>query len=141
MPCFFCDIQINDNNKIVENEFFWCRFSDFPVSEGNCEIFLKEHKVSLWELSEEEWSSLWSILKEVKEKIEKQYSPDAYNFGVNEGEAAGRSISHLHFHLIPRYKGDVPSPRGGIRKVIDNKADYYKKLENDFPERKKYLSK
>lgn len=45
-------------------------------------------------------------------------APDAYNEGVNDGRAAGRTIDHLHWHIIPRYEGDVPDPRGGIRGVI-----------------------
>ena len=139
MPCFFCDIQSDDDKKITESKYFWCRFSDFPVSDGNCEIFLKTHKVSMWELNEEEWLDLWLILKEVKENIHKQYSPDAYNFGVNEGREAGRSIDHLHFHLIPRYRGDVENPQGGVRHIIPGKGDYHEQLLTDKPERKKYL--
>jgi len=47
-----------------------------------------------------------------------------YNFGVNNGYFAGRTIDHLHFHIIPRYEGDVTNPVGGVRSVIPNKADY-----------------
>jgi diadenosine tetraphosphate (Ap4A) HIT family hydrolase len=43
---------------------------------------------------------------------------DGYNTGVNVGEAAGQSRMHVHLHLIPRYRGDVPDPRGGIRCVL-----------------------
>jgi histidine triad (HIT) family protein len=50
--------------------------------------------------------------------------PDGYNFGNNEGEAAGRSIHHLHIHVIPRYIGDVSNPRGGIRHIIPGVGDY-----------------
>ncbi len=46
--------------------------------------------------------------------------PDGFNIGVNEGRAAGRTIDHLHFHLIPRYFGDVETPAGGVRNVIKN---------------------
>jgi ATP adenylyltransferase len=52
--------------------------------------------------------------------------PDAYNFGNNDGEAAGRTIHHLHIHVIPRYFGDVPDPRGGIRYIIPEYANYKK---------------
>jgi len=50
--------------------------------------------------------------------------PDAYNHGLNDGEAAGRSIHHLHWHIIPRYFGDVENPRGGIRHIIPEKGNY-----------------
>ena len=50
--------------------------------------------------------------------------PDAYNVGNNDGRAAGRSIEHLHVILLPRYRGDVEDPRGGIRNVIPSRANY-----------------
>jgi diadenosine tetraphosphate (Ap4A) HIT family hydrolase len=53
--------------------------------------------------------------------------PVGYNIGVNEGEAAGQTIQHLHIHIIPRYKGDVSDPTGGVRNVIP-KLGNYKKL-------------
>lgn len=51
--------------------------------------------------------------------------PDAYTVGNNDGRAAGRSIDHLHIILLPRYKGDVADPRGGIRNVIPERAKYH----------------
>ena len=75
------------------------------------------------------WSSILSeyqfdgagelaLLAEVQKSIHKQHSPDGYNIGVNVGKAAGQSRMHVHVHLIPRYAGDVPDPRGGIRCVL-----------------------
>lgn len=52
--------------------------------------------------------------------------PDAYNFGVNEGEAAGRTIHHLHIHVIPRFWGDVEDYVGGVRHVIPGMGNYRK---------------
>lgn len=50
--------------------------------------------------------------------------PDAYTVGNNDGREAGRSIDHLHVILLPRYKGDVENPKGGIRNVIPGRANY-----------------
>lgn len=52
--------------------------------------------------------------------------PDAYNLGINEGTAAGRTIDHLHLHIIPRYVGDVEDPVGGVRHMIPGKGNYKK---------------
>ena len=52
--------------------------------------------------------------------------PDAYNHGNNDGEAAGRTIHHLHWHIMPRYWEDVEDPRGGIRHIIPSKGNYKK---------------
>jgi diadenosine tetraphosphate (Ap4A) HIT family hydrolase len=51
--------------------------------------------------------------------------PEGYNIGVNDGEAAGRTINHLHMQVIPRYKGDTKDI-SGIRTVIPGLANYKK---------------
>jgi diadenosine tetraphosphate (Ap4A) HIT family hydrolase len=56
--------------------------------------------------------------------VDKKYNPNGYNIGINCGEAAGQTVMHLHIHLIPRYKGDIGNPRGGVRGVIPNKRIY-----------------
>lgn len=53
--------------------------------------------------------------------------PAGYNIGVNEGLAGGQTVPHLHIHIIPRYKGDVSDPTGGVRNIIP-KLGNYKKL-------------
>jgi hypothetical protein len=56
--------------------------------------------------------------------IELKHRPDGYNVGINVGRAAGQTIFHLHVHVIPRYEGDVPDPRGGVRHVIPASGKY-----------------
>ena len=68
------------------------------------------------------------ILKNQKvelKKLDKEIS--AFNIGVNIGKDAGQSIMHCHIHLIPRRKGDVKDPRGGVRGVIPEKQKYKRK--------------
>jgi diadenosine tetraphosphate (Ap4A) HIT family hydrolase len=55
--------------------------------------------------------------------------PEGYNIGVNDGEAAGRTINHLHIQIIPRYTGDTKETIGGIRSVIPALANYKKPRE------------
>ena len=66
------------------------------------------------------------LLNVVKEQLDAEFHPDGYNVGFNAGEAAGQTVAHLHLHVIPRYKGDVEDPRGGIRHVIAGKGNYLK---------------
>ncbi len=66
-----------------------------------------------------------SAMDKLKEIIEKKFSPASFNIGINDGPEAGQTVPHLHMHLIPRFKGDVPDPRGGIRWIIPDKADYW----------------
>lgn len=64
-------------------------------------------------------------LDRAKANLDDEYSPDGYNIGINDGQAAGQTVMHLHMHLIPRYTGDQPDPRGGVRWVFPDKADYW----------------
>ena len=60
-----------------------------------------------------------------KTQIDAEHRPSAYNIGINDGPAAGQTVPHLHIHLIPRYDGDREDPRGGVRWIIPEKADYW----------------
>ncbi|MFN4931554.1 MAG: HIT family protein, partial [Bacteroidota bacterium] len=59
-----------------------------------------------------------------KEIVKATYNPDGFNVGINIGVKAGQTVPHVHIHLIPRYKGDVKEPRGGVRGVIPSKQSY-----------------
>jgi len=76
-------------------------------------------------LPAEEQQALWALLPMVKEALDRVHRPAGYNLGVNVGEAAGQTIAHVHVHVIPRYHGDVPDPRGGVRWVIPDRANYW----------------
>ena len=123
--CFFCDIQNKKDDKIIiDNQSFFSRYDDFPVTPGHCEIIAKKHTVSFFDLTKEQLIDFYELLQKTRFIIDDKFRPDSYNIGINEGEAAGRTIHHLHIHLIPRYKGDVKNPRGGVRNVIPEKGNY-----------------
>jgi len=91
---------------------------EFPVSPGHSLLISKRHVPELFLLTEEEWNDLFSLINKTKKYLDEKFKPDAYNIGVNSGEVAGQTIFHLHFHVIPRYIGDVENPRGGIRNIL-----------------------
>ncbi len=64
-------------------------------------------------------------LDEAKASLDREFSPDGYNIGINDGEAAGLTVMHLHVHLNPRYRGDTEDPRGGVRNIFPLKAKYW----------------
>ena len=70
-------------------------------------------------------SRLLAMLRHVKALLDEELRPDGYNIGINDGAAAGQTVMHVHMHVIPRYRGDRPDPRGGIRWIIPEKADYW----------------
>jgi len=71
--------------------------------------------------------AMLKLLDEAKTMLDREHKPDGYSIGINYGVAAGQTVMHLHMHLIPRYKGDRPDPRGGVRWVIPDKAAYWKR--------------
>ena len=99
-------------------------YDGYPVSPGHALIIPKRHVASYFDLTNHEREAMNVMLQFVKQKIDERFHPDGYNIGINVNEAAGQSVFHVHMHLIPRYKGDVPNPKGGVRGVIPCKQNY-----------------
>jgi diadenosine tetraphosphate (Ap4A) HIT family hydrolase len=121
--CPFCDLP---NDRIL-NEGDYCLVirDGFPVSPGHTLIVPKRHIGSFFETTNEERVSLLKALDESKKQLDQEYGPDGYNIGINDGAAAGQTVAHLHIHLIPRYAGDCEDPRGGVRWIVPEKANYW----------------
>ena len=81
---------------------------------------------SIFDLGDEEYSFLFKLTKDVKLILKNKFNPDAFNFGINDGEKAGQTIEHAHLHIIPRYNGDLSDPRGGIRNILPDDSGYLK---------------
>jgi diadenosine tetraphosphate (Ap4A) HIT family hydrolase len=96
----------------------------YPVSPGHALLVTRRHVANWFEASHEEQQALAGAIASARCEIEKRHHPDGYNIGINTGEAAGQTVFHLHVHVIPRYAGDTPEPRGGVRRVIPGKAAY-----------------
>ncbi|MCP5349303.1 MAG: HIT family protein [Gammaproteobacteria bacterium] len=127
ISCPFCALvdRPAERKVLASNEHGFAIRDGFPVSPGHSLIIPRRHMASFFDLSEEERHALLELLAQTKSVLERDYSPDAYNIGINDGPAAGQTVYHLHIHLIPRYRGDVRDPRGGVRWVIPDKADYW----------------
>jgi len=125
--CPFCLI---DQSMVLEETSLTLIIRDkFPVSPGHSLVILKRHVESFFCISDKEQKVLYDSLNLAKFSIEKDQKPNGYNIGINDGEAAGQTINHLHIHVIPRYKGDSQDPRGGIRWILPDKASYWKSNE------------
>ena len=97
----------------------------FPVSPGHALLIPRRHVADWSELSADERLELTSGIEVARSSVCKLYKPDGFNVGMNLGEAAGQTVAHLHLHVIPRYLGDVEDPRGGVRWVVPERADYW----------------
>lgn len=125
--CPFCEIARDSRHerRMLESEHGFVIRDGFPVSEGHSLIIPKRHIGSFFDLTPVERTELLNLLERAKAGLEAEYGPDAYNIGINDGPAAGQTVPHLHIHLIPRYKQDGSDPRGGVRWVIPENADYW----------------
>ena len=98
----------------------------YPVSLGHTLVVPREHVRTLFELPRADQLSLWALVERVRAMLVEKHDPAGFNIGLNDGLAAGQTVPHVHIHVIPRYEGDVPDPRGGIRWVLPDKAPYWK---------------
>jgi diadenosine tetraphosphate (Ap4A) HIT family hydrolase len=109
---------------IDENDLAVAFYDAYPVNEGHVLIIPKRHVETYFDATQDEKNAISLLLARAKEKLDERFHPDGYNIGVNVGAAAGQTIFHLHVHLIPRYAGDVPDPRGGVRKIKKSLVPY-----------------
>ena len=122
-PCLFCNIEKSE--CAYENELAYASYDSYPVTEHHYLIIPKRHIKDYFDLSNEELVACNDLVQIVKKEIiKKDPSVKGFNLGTNIGKVSGQSILHCHLHLIPRRKGDVDNPQGGVRSVIPNKQHY-----------------
>jgi diadenosine tetraphosphate (Ap4A) HIT family hydrolase len=97
----------------------------YPISPGHTLIIPRRHVGSFFAIDIAERDALFALIEEAKRRLDKEFKPDGYNVGINDGAAAGQTVAHLHIHLIPRYAGDREDPRGGVRWIMPAKAKYW----------------
>ena len=121
--CPFCSLP---ENRVIQRNAVGVVVRDaYPVSPGHTLLIPSRHAGSFFELTTEERVGLLLLMDSAKQRLNDEFSPAAYNIGINDGLAAGQTIAHMHLHLIPRYQGDVSDPRGGVRWVLPEKAKYW----------------
>jgi diadenosine tetraphosphate (Ap4A) HIT family hydrolase len=121
--CPFCNLP--QERVLLETHTALAFFDAYPVTEGHTLVIPKRHIESVFGLPETELASLWAAVAKARTLLVEKFQPDGFNVGVNDGPAAGQTIAHAHVHIIPRRKGDVPEPRGGIRWIMPGKAKYW----------------
>jgi len=121
--CPFCTLP---RERILLRNDRSVAFRDaYPVTTGHTLVVPARHVASFFDTTVEERMSMFELVEAAKQQLQLEFGPAGYNIGINDGAAAGQTVGHLHIHLIPRYPGDRPDPRGGVRWVIPEKADYW----------------
>lgn len=122
--CLFCNLE--SSRVIASNDFAIAFMDGFPVTRFHTLVIPKRHSKDYFELTPEEILACYQLLKKVKDNLSKDDpSIEGFNVGINEGSVAGQTVFHCHIHLIPRRKGDVENPKGGVRNTIPGKGDYF----------------
>ncbi len=121
--CRFCRPRSSDNT-LIRGEYASAHWDRHPVNPGHTLVIPYRHFSSYFDATAEEKREIWELVDRAREIIDREHQPDGYNVGINIGEHAGQSIMHLHVHIIPRYKGDVENPKGGVRSVIPARQKY-----------------
>ena len=120
--CPFCTLP---ESRIVARSKLSVRVRDgYPVSRGHTLLIPNRHVADWFDLTAEEAADLLAAAYDAKVELDSELHPDGYNLGVNAGVAAGQTVMHVHLHLIPRFAGDTPDPRGGIRHCIPHPGHY-----------------
>jgi diadenosine tetraphosphate (Ap4A) HIT family hydrolase len=113
------------DRAVGETELAYAIRDAFLVTSLHTLVIPKRHVRGYFELGRSELNACQRLLEQEKKAIEQaDPSVEGFNVGVNEGEVAGQTIFHYHVHLVPRRKGDVEDPTGGVRHVLPGKGDY-----------------
>jgi diadenosine tetraphosphate (Ap4A) HIT family hydrolase len=111
-------LAIPESDWVAANNLAFAIRDRFPASPGHT-LVIPRRLIANWDAATPaEREAILALVDQVKHALGESHRPDGFNLGINEGVAAGQTVFHLHFHVIPRYVGDVPDPRGGIRHAV-----------------------
>ncbi|MBY0346895.1 MAG: HIT family protein [Hydrotalea flava] len=114
--CPFCNKQKND--FYLETENFAVIYNISPILPGHSLVIPKQHKESLFELTDDELAKFMQLGRTTAALLCKVFNTNAFNWAIQEREVAGQSVAHLHMHVVPRRLGDMVNP-----------GDWYQRLE------------
>ena len=123
--CPFCNPD--PDQVFLQTDLILGLWDRYPVSPGHALLIPRRHVADWFDATPEEQQALTQAITTARQEVEKHHTPDAWNIGINGGEAAGQTVFHLHVHLIPRYKGDHEDPRGGVRLIFPNQSNYFER--------------
>lgn len=117
-------LQVPPSAWLASNEHAFAIADLHPVSPGHALVITRRPVVDWFAASDDERRAIVALVDELKRRLDDEHHPDGYNVGFNAGAAAGQTVMHLHVHVIPRYRGDMTDPTGGVRHVIPGKGNY-----------------
>lgn len=106
--CIFCKIVNNDipASRIYEDDNFFAFLDMNPVNPGHVLVIPRGHYESFLELPQNILEKYLIVVQQVTRAVASSLEVDGYNIMQNNGKAAGQSVFHVHFHIVPRFKDD-----------------------------------
>ncbi|WP_394937047.1 HIT family protein, partial [uncultured Ilumatobacter sp.] len=117
-------LDLDHDAWVESNELAFAIRDGFPVSPGHTLIIPRRVISDWWQATPALRLAMFELVDDVKRRLDVEFEPNGYNVGFNDGAAAGQTVDHFHVHVIPRFDGDVPDPRGGVRHVIPERGNY-----------------
>lgn len=100
--CIFC----RNLPKEMENDLAYAVYDINPISKGHTLIISKRHVTQVFDATPEEGAAMRELVMAMRDRLQKEHTPDGFNIWVNCGKVAGQVVMHAHIHLIPRYEGE-----------------------------------
>ena len=122
--CIFCKIANGEipSATVYEDEDFRAILDLGPASKGHTLILPKQHYANLFELPEDINAKILGIAGKIGASLVEGLKADGLNLIQNNGEEAGQTVMHCHFHLIPRYKEGPKLPLWNPGKLDEDTA-------------------
>ncbi len=117
-------LAVPHSEWIESNDLAFAIYDRYPVTPGHSLVVPHRQVATWWDATREEQRAIFELVDLVRTRLQVERAAKAFNVGFNAGALAGQTVAHTHVHVIPRYEGDVPDPRGGIRWVVPSKANY-----------------
>ena len=118
--CPFCATSVTDMS-FIESPRFRAIVNVAPILPGHSLVVPKRHVESLLALSDEEVAEMVNLSRRAVALLTRVYGSDGFDWTIQESEAAGQSVPHLHLHLIPRTRGDLPDPGDWYPRLIESR--------------------
>ena len=131
--CLFCKIVKGElpSSKLYEDEDTLAFLDIFPVNKGHSLVISKEHYETIFDVPADSLAKISLVMKNVADAVKKGVNADGISIAQSNGKDAGQVISHIHFHIIPRFKDDGLKlwPQG---KYKEGEIDKYKETISKF---------
>jgi bis(5'-adenosyl)-triphosphatase len=120
MKCPFCRLNSKEHAFATSPDFM-AVYDISPMLPGHSLIIPREHIESIHDLSSDKLAEFFQFAREVTKGLCEFLGTDAFDWSIQEKEEAGQSLAHMHLHIIPRTKNDLPNPGDWYPLLMENK--------------------